>query len=112
MRTNENRARYDRSPLRCPSDLTDEESALVEPIIPPAKRCGNRRWGKAHFPALHGYFDLWMPVAGDPEGFAAAWGNLLAARFHDGTRRLSDRDRSRQQSDRPEAARELTSTEY
>jgi transposase len=41
--TNENRGRYDRSRLRYPSDLTDEEWALVEPLIPPAKRGGNRR---------------------------------------------------------------------
>ena len=34
---------YDRSRLRYPSDLTDEEWALVEPVIPPAKRGGNRR---------------------------------------------------------------------
>ena len=43
MWTNENRARYDRSKLRYPSDLTDEEWALVKPLIPPAKRGGNRR---------------------------------------------------------------------
>ena len=43
MWTNENRGRYDRSRLRYPSDLTDEEWALVEPLIPPAKRGGNRR---------------------------------------------------------------------
>ena len=29
--------------LRYPSDLTDEEWAHVEPLIPPAKRGGNRR---------------------------------------------------------------------
>ncbi len=43
MWTKENRARYDRSRLRYPSDLTDEEWALIEPHIPPAKRGGNRR---------------------------------------------------------------------
>jgi transposase len=43
MWTNENRARYDRSGLRSPSDLTDAEWAHVEPLIPPAKRGGNRR---------------------------------------------------------------------
>jgi len=43
MWTNENRGRYDRSRLRYPSDLTDEEWALVEPLIPPAKRGGRRR---------------------------------------------------------------------
>ena len=35
--------RYGRSRLRYPSDLTDEEWALVEPLVPPAKRGGNRR---------------------------------------------------------------------
>jgi len=40
---NENRARYDRSRLRYPSDLTDVEWAHVEPLIPPARRGGNRR---------------------------------------------------------------------
>src|SRR5262249_45028287 len=39
----ENRARYDRSSLRYPSDLTDAEWALIEPRIPPAKRGGNKR---------------------------------------------------------------------
>lgn len=43
MWTQENRARYDRSKLRYPSDLTDEEWALVAPVIPPAKRGGNKR---------------------------------------------------------------------
>ena len=43
MWTSKNRRRYDRRRLRYPSDLTDEESALVEPLIPPAKRGGNRR---------------------------------------------------------------------
>ena len=43
MWTKENRARYDRSRLRYPSDLTDEEWALIEPHIPPAKRGGNKR---------------------------------------------------------------------
>jgi transposase len=43
MWTNENRGRYDRSRLRYPSDLTDEEWAEVEPLIPPAKPGGNKR---------------------------------------------------------------------
>ncbi len=41
--TTENRRRYDRSRLRYPSDLTDAEWALVAPLIPPAKRGGNKR---------------------------------------------------------------------
>src|ERR671921_1753135 len=43
MWTNENRARYDRSKLRYPSDLTDEEWAPVAPLIPPPKPGGNKR---------------------------------------------------------------------
>ena len=43
MWTVENRARYDRSWLRYPSGLTDEEWALVRPQIPRARRGGNKR---------------------------------------------------------------------
>ena len=41
--TSENRSRHNRDKLRYPSDLTDEEWALVAPLIPPAKRGGRRR---------------------------------------------------------------------
>ena len=40
MWTNKNRARYDRGKLRYPSDLTDAEWGLVEPLIPPGKTGG------------------------------------------------------------------------
>ena len=43
MWTNKNRARYDRSKLRYPSDLTDAEWGLVEPLIPPGKTGGGKR---------------------------------------------------------------------
>ena len=43
MWTAKNRGRYDRSKLRYPSDLTDDEWAHVELLIPPAKRGGNKR---------------------------------------------------------------------
>jgi len=43
MWTPENRKRYDRSKLRYPSDLTDEEWGLVKSLIPPAKRGGRKR---------------------------------------------------------------------
>ena len=84
MWTDENRARYDRSQLRYPSDLTDEEWHLIEPLIPAAKRGGNKRsvnirevvnglvyvlstgcqWRAIpkDLPArstVYGYFDLW-----------------------------------------------------
>jgi len=39
----ENRGRYERSKLRYPSDLTNQEWALVEPLIPPPKRGGAKR---------------------------------------------------------------------
>jgi len=84
MWTQENRRRYDRSRLRYPSDLTDEEWAHVGPFLPPAKRGGNKRtvdlravvdglmyvlstgcqWRAIpkDLPprsTVHGYFDLW-----------------------------------------------------
>jgi len=43
MWTAENRKMYERGGLRYPSDLTDAEWALVEPLIPPAKRGGRKR---------------------------------------------------------------------
>jgi len=46
MWTQENRHRYDRSKLRYPSDLTDEEWPHVAPLIPPRS-------------TLHDYLELW-----------------------------------------------------
>jgi hypothetical protein len=50
MWAKKNRGRYDRNLLRHPSDprlrggtLTDDEWAHVDPLILPAKRCGNKR---------------------------------------------------------------------
>ena len=84
MWTVENRARYDRIRLRYPSDLTDEEWALLKLEIRPARRGGNKRtvdvravvnglmyvlsmgcqWRAIpkDLPprsTVHGYFDLW-----------------------------------------------------
>ena len=84
MWTKENRGRYDRSELRYPSDLSDDEWRLIEPLIPPAKRGGSKRtvvmrevvngllyvlstgcqWRAIpkDLPpksTIHGYFDLW-----------------------------------------------------
>lgn len=39
----ENRSGYDRRQLRYPSDLTNEEWTPIGPLIPPAKRGGNKR---------------------------------------------------------------------
>jgi transposase len=84
MWTKESRARYDRSALRYPSDLTDGEWSVLAPLIPPAKRGGRPRevdiraviagllyvletgcpW--RHLPkdfppksTVHSYFELW-----------------------------------------------------
>src|SRR5258707_15608836 len=43
MWTSKNGGRYDRSKLRYPSDLTDAEWGLVEPLIPPGKTGGGKR---------------------------------------------------------------------
>lgn len=43
MWTDENRARYNRDHLRYPSDVTDEEWGLIEPLIPPAEKGGGKR---------------------------------------------------------------------
>ncbi len=43
MWTRENRALYERTGPRYPSDLSDGEWALIGPLIPPAKRGGRRR---------------------------------------------------------------------
>jgi transposase len=84
MWTKENRGRYDRSKLRYPSDLTDFEWKLIEPLIPPGKCGGGKRtvvmrevmngllyvlstgcqWRAMpkDLPpksTVHGYFDLW-----------------------------------------------------
>src|SRR5208282_2410533 len=72
MWTSENRCRYDRRHLRYESDLTEAEWSEVGPLIPPAKRGGNRRTvdirqderGDVH--PQHR-----MSVARDSEGLAA-----------------------------------------
>jgi transposase len=43
MWTPEHRLAADRSGLRYPSDLTDTEWAIVEPMIPPARHGGRKR---------------------------------------------------------------------
>ena len=43
MWTQENRPRYNRDHLRYPSDLTDEEWAVIAPLIPPPRPGGGKR---------------------------------------------------------------------
>ena len=74
MWTNENRARYDRSRLRYPSDLSDDEWKLVEPLIPPGKRGGDKRTVimREVVNGLYVYSLHRLSVAGYPERPAAA----------------------------------------
>jgi transposase len=74
MWTAENRARYDRSRLRYPSDLTDEEWALISPRIPPAQAWWHQTHGepardrqRADVHPKHG-----LPMASDSERPATA----------------------------------------
>ena len=50
MWTCENRPKCNRDKLRYPSDLTGEEWAHIEPLIPPAKHGGRKRGGPALTP--------------------------------------------------------------
>ncbi len=73
MWTAKNRKRYDRSALRYPSDLTDDEWAHVELLIPPARRGGNKRHVDVR-EVMNGIMyavEHRMPVAGDSERSAA-----------------------------------------
>ena len=82
----ENRHRYDRDRLRYPSDLTDAEWALVEPLIPPAKRGGGKRMvdmrevvNGAMYVAEHRLsvaltFPKDLPPRGAVNGYFCLWG--------------------------------------
>ena len=72
MWTSKNRARYDRSKLRYPSDLTDDEWGLVEPLIPPGKTGGGRRTVIMR-EVVNGLMYILdrLSVASDPKRFAA-----------------------------------------
>src|SRR5207249_9025100 len=91
MWTAKNRGRYDRSRLRYPSNLTDDEWAHVEPLIPPAKRGGNKRHVEVRGDERdHVYFEHGMPVACHPERSAAAQhtfrlSRLVELRWHAGS---------------------------
>jgi Putative transposase of IS4/5 family (DUF4096) len=68
--TKKNRRRYDRSRLRYPSDLTDDERTHIEPLIPPAKRGGNKRRVDVR-EVMNGImyrFEHGMPMAGGEPG--------------------------------------------
>ena len=71
MWTSENRRRYDRSKLRYPSDLTEEEWRLVEPLIPPGKTGGGKRTVIMREVVNGLMYILSTSVARDPERPAA-----------------------------------------
>ena len=69
----EHRRAADRNGLRYPSDLTDAEWAIVEPMIPPARHGGRRRSVNVR-EVLNGIFYIrrtWLPVEGLAQGPAA-----------------------------------------
>ena len=69
----EHRRAADRTGLRYPSDLSDGEWLIVEPMIPPAKRGGRRRSVNVR-EVLNGIFLHpvdGLPMAGVTQGFAA-----------------------------------------
>ena len=71
MWTSKNRDRYDRSKLRYPSDLTDDEWLLVEPLIPPGKTGGGKRTVIMREVVNGLMYVLSTAVARDPERPAA-----------------------------------------
>lgn len=79
MWTVENRARYDRSKLRYPSDLTDDEWALAKPYIPRQAWRQQADGGRARgVERVNVCAEHWLPVARDTERPAAAQhGELL-----------------------------------
>src|SRR5215467_5931138 len=72
--TDKNRAKYDRDHLRYPSDLTDDEWAYVEPLIPPARRGGGKRRTdmRAVINGVMYILSHWLPMAVHPKRLSAA----------------------------------------
>lgn len=72
MWTVENRPRYNRDHLRYPSDVTDQEWALISPLIPPAKRGGRKRTVEVR-EVVNGImyvFEYRLPMARRAEGLS------------------------------------------
>src|SRR6202035_21938 len=74
MWTHENRPKYNRDHLRYPSDLTDDEWAYVEPLLPPAKPGGGKRRTRhaCGHERRNVYPEHRLPMALPSEGFSAA----------------------------------------
>ena len=63
MGATENRSRYGRSKLRCPSDLTNEEWSVIKPLIPLSNDIGNPSRGDAENPSTPATVTPWpVPV--------------------------------------------------
>src|SRR6266581_447932 len=79
MWTPEHRRAANRSGLRYPSDLTDSEWAIVEPLIPPAKHGGRKRSIDVR-EALNGIFYVlctgcqWQALPKDLPPKSTQWG--------------------------------------
>jgi transposase len=77
MWTTENRHRYDRDKLRCPSNLTDAEWAHIKSLIPPA-RCGGGKRTTDMREVVNGVMYVLStgcrPVALHSQGSARQWG--------------------------------------
>jgi transposase len=79
MWTPEHRRAANRSGLRYPSDLTDSEWAIVEPLIPPAKHGGRKRSIDVR-EALNGIFYVlctgcqWQALPKDLPPKSTVWG--------------------------------------
>jgi hypothetical protein len=80
MWTAKNRRGYDRSKLRYPSDLTNEEWARVEPLIPGAKIGGNKRRVNVR-EVVNGIMYNGVPMAGDSERSSAPQYTFRLSRF-------------------------------
>ena len=69
--TDENHATYNRYHLRYPSNLTDEELTVIEPLIPPARRGGRQR-STGRRGTMSGIMDVltngcqWRSIPSDP----------------------------------------------
>ena len=69
----EHRRAADRSCLRYPSDLTDAEWSIVEPMIPPARHRGSATLGECARGAERDLLRAvdWLPMEGFAQGLTA-----------------------------------------
>ena len=87
MWTDKNRAKYNRDHLRYPSDLTEDEWAHVEPLIPPARRGGGKRRTdmRAVMNGVMYILSTGLPMAVHPKRLSAAQHDYFTWWHCDGT---------------------------